>query len=499
MTCLLAMITGEVIISTKIFLWITVFLSGISMYKLVYDISKNKYAALISSVIYMVAPYRLLNLYVRFAIGEILAVVFLPVIFRGVYHILNGDTKKDYLFVLGAIGLVLTHNISAMLCAILGVIYILINVKKLKDKKIFVTFLVGALIIVLSVIFFEIPLLEQKSSAEYEVFRYGKMYSRTSVYSHAIFLKQLIFKNGDFIIQGVDSNMYFCLGIPLLLGICLTIFVRKSIPEGIKNDYKFFMIAGIISAIMSTRYFPWLIMPDILLMIQFPWRMISIVVFCLSIVTGINYSIFIDKILEKIKENKYITKRKTKSVILVLLTVLFLGYGLSFTTNLETKEIDTSHYQEEEIIDTTMEVSRYSSFLEYWPQKAVKNINYIVNRGTEVKIIEGNTNIIEQSKINGKLQFKIDNTTNNTKLELPYLYYKGYEIILHKTNTNEYIKLEAKESEKGLLETDIRQDMNGIITVQYRMTTLHRICCVISITTFICYIIYLILRKKKIS
>lgn len=487
---LLSIVTGEFIISMKIFIFITIFFSGIAIYKFIYDISKSRLAAIITSVIYMIVPYRLLNTYIRLAAGEMLSMVFLPLIFRGVYQILNGNKNKDYLFIFGAIGLILTHNISTMLCAILGIIYVLINIKKLKDKKILKTLCISAIIIILSVLFFEIPLLEQKSATDYEVFRYGKMYSKESVPSHALSINQLLLKNGE----GADSNgMFFCLGIPIILGLLLTPIIYKKIPKETKKEYKIFLIAGCICIYMTTKYFPWSIMSDILLMVQFPWRILIMVAFCLSIVVGINYAIAINMLSEKINENKYITKKRVTCLIVTIGIILATFYSLTFMKDIDIKETGTEHYKEEEIIDTKMEVSRYSSYLEYWPQKAVRNINYIIEKGTDVKIIEGNATIDGQSKKGGKLEFEVKNITEDTRIELPYLYYKGYEIKLI-TNNKEEIVLEAKESDKGLVETTISKGSEGKVEVQYKTTIIHKICIVISLITIVGYICYLVYR-----
>ena len=146
------------------------------MYQFVETVSKNKFAALISSIFYMIMPYRLLNTYVRLAVGEMTSFIFIPIIFRGVYYILNGNTNKSYFYVLGTIGLFLSHNITTMLTFILGFAYVLINLDNLKNKKVFKTLISSTLVIALCVLFFEIPIFEQKHSCDYEVFRYGKMY-----------------------------------------------------------------------------------------------------------------------------------------------------------------------------------------------------------------------------------------------------------------------------------------------------------------------------------
>lgn len=503
-----ALLTNNVVTAMKIFIFITFFFSGTAMYKLVRTISKNNLAALLAALFYMIAPYRLLNTYVRLAVGEMISFVFIPIIFRGVYYILNGEKQRSYLYVLGTIGLVLSHNISTLLTFLLGLFYVLLNISKLKDKNIFKTFCVSTLIIILSVLFFEVPLLEQKSAASYEVFRYGKMYSNISVMGHSLNPLQLILRNPG----GSDSSMYFCIGLPILLGLLLTPFVYKDISkkENIitKKNYNFFLIVGCITTIMSTFVFPWIFMPDILLMIQFPWRILVAIVFCFSIISGTNISIFIEFLINKFKNTKSEKinnnidnfTQKIQIIAITLICILSCLYSMSFVTNLELKVVDNKFYEEPEIIDSKNQVSRYSSFLEYWPQKAINSIDYIINRDNQISFLSGNAIIKNETKENGILNFEISNIEDNTSLELPYLFYKGYQAIYTPANSDMKIKLDVCESDKGLVQLNVDSSISGTINVEYHATTLHKICIVISFSTIICYSIYLIwfnIRNNK--
>ena len=129
-----ALITGDVVIAMKLFTFVTFLLSGIFMYQFVDTISKNKLAALFSSIFYMIAPYRMLNTYVRLAVGEMTGFIFIPLIFRGIYYIFEEKKEKSYLYVFGTIGLLLSHNITTMLTFLLGLAYLIMNICKLKDK-----------------------------------------------------------------------------------------------------------------------------------------------------------------------------------------------------------------------------------------------------------------------------------------------------------------------------------------------------------------------------
>ena len=171
-----AFLTNNVVTAMKIFIFLTFVLSGIAMYQLVKTISNNKFAAMLSAVLYMCAPYRMLNAYTRLAVGEIAGFIFIPIVLRGVYLLFEGKTEKSYIYVFGTIGLVLSHNISTMLTFLIGLFYVLVNIKKLKDKKILKNFVISTLIIILSVLFFYGPLMEQMSGTEYEVSRKTNLY-----------------------------------------------------------------------------------------------------------------------------------------------------------------------------------------------------------------------------------------------------------------------------------------------------------------------------------
>lgn len=485
-TLIFELLTNNIVIAMKCFIFCTIIFSGIFMFSLVNTITENKCMAVLASALYMTSPYRLLNVYTRLAVGEMLSFVFIPIILRGVYLIFKGETNKSYLYVLGTIGLILSHNISTMLTCILGASYVLMNIKKLKDKEILKTLIVCTIIIILSVLFFEVPLLEQKRQVDYEVFRYGKMYSRVSVPGHSLNPLQLLYRNAN----GAEESMYFCIGLPILLALLLTPYVIKRLDPNVKREYKFLLIAGIISAIMTTCIFPWIAMPDVLLMIQFPWRMLVFVTFCFSIIAGINIAVFLNSAFTKIKD-------KYKNIILVVFVILSCIYSLSFIKSLYIKDINNEYFQEEEYIDTTWESSKYSSYLEYWPQKAVKSIHYIIEHDGKIHILSGNTNIVNEAKENGTLTFNIENLEEDVTLELPYLFYKGYKVEYREQNSDKIQILDIKESEHGMVEINLKEGTNGAFKVSYHATTLHKICIIISFATIIIYNIYLLINYIK--
>lgn len=485
-----AFLTNNVVTAMKIFIFLTFVLSGITMYQLVRTISNNKFAALISAVLYMCAPYRMLNAYTRLAVGEMAGFIFTPIVLRGVYLLFDGKTEKSYLYVLGTIGLVLSHNISTMLTFLVGLFYVLVNIKKLKDKKILKSFIISTLIIILSVLFFYGPLMEQMSGTKYEVSR--KMYTDFSVQDSALNPIELIFSYFNGISQ---EGRFYNIGVLLLFGLIITPFVYKKAKE--IPTYKFMLVAGIVSCIMATVITPWYFMPDILQMIQFPWRMLGFIIFFFSIVAGINIKLLIDILMNEWQEKSQIIG---KTVVTVALIAFSGFYALQFITNLDYLVKDNNYYKEDEVIDYSWQVSRYSSYLEYWPQKAIDNFDYTMNRDNKVAVTSGNVNIQNENKVNGILNFDISNVEENTVLELPYLFYKGYQVTYTASNSSEAVKLDVTESDNGFIQVSLDKEMSGHINVEYHTTTLHKVCIAISAITVASYIAYLVFahfRNKR--
>ena len=78
----------------KLFMVLISFLSGIAMYEFVKNVTKNRYAGLLASALYIFVPYRLTDMYLRYAIAELASFIFLPITFLGMYNIFCNDEKS---------------------------------------------------------------------------------------------------------------------------------------------------------------------------------------------------------------------------------------------------------------------------------------------------------------------------------------------------------------------------------------------------------------------
>lgn len=95
-------ITETFINSYKLVLFIGILFSGITMYKFVSNLTKNKIIGTIAGILYMTMPYHLNDMYIRNALGEFLSYIFIPLVFSGMYKLFNKE-KGEWSLCIGAI------------------------------------------------------------------------------------------------------------------------------------------------------------------------------------------------------------------------------------------------------------------------------------------------------------------------------------------------------------------------------------------------------------
>lgn len=459
------------VVLLKIFMFLTILLSGIFMYKLVYKISNSNIASVLSACIYIIAPYHLTDLYSRIAIAELASFMFLPLVFLGLYNLLN-DNKKTYYLSIGAIGLMLSHNVITLYTAIFCLIYLIINYKKINFKLVR-KLLIHVLVIVLCTSFYWLPLLEHYFSTTYEVFVQGRMYSNSVINQSKLELLDLLVNK--------PWGMNFHIGIPVILGIIFFAVYLKKIDKRYKKDVIIFLIFGIFSIIMSLRIFPFEYLPDFLKMIQFTWRMHEFASFFLSIVAGITISIFI-------KENN---NRLFLVSIFIIINWLVLMLSLNCYTNETFKE--EQFLQPVPVDSSTGRVHAGCATFEYLPKKAFSNLDYLKQRSKHAIILDGIASIQYEEKEGTKMSFKVNNidATSSLKIELPYIYYLGYNAKVTDENGN-VSNLEIRESDKGFCMIEIFNMKSCEVKIDYTGTNLMKISYLTTILGIFMLLFYFI-------
>lgn len=503
----------------KLFMFVVTVATGIAMYKFMIKITKNKNIAILASVLYIIAPYRITDMYVRMALAELTSFIFIPMVFSGMYSIIN-ENKKSSLLIIGASGLILTHTVVCMYTAMLCFVYLIVFIRKLNKKSI-LNLLVSLLMIVLITSFYWVGLAQHYFSTSYEVFVPGRMERVDVLNFYKTRLSQLVYTDQE-------QKMIYEIGIVTFIGLLLTpIAIMKFEKQEKEKDftkiYGLFGILGIVLTIMTLKIFPFEKLPGTFTMIQFTFRLFEFTSFFFAIISAVNFWILI--------KNFNIRDVIIISLIACLLTTIY-GKKISYEKK----------YDEKDFIEprrVTKDVGRINAGMasfEYLPSKAFNCLKTYIADREDVPIILNNSDnqitISDYEKNGSNMKMKIlkaspelangtdkvyevseeltneedtiseanqddesskaNTTSEDIEIELPYIYYLGYRV---KIDGKE---VKYTESEHGFVQINIDKELNeeAEITVKYLGTNEMIIAFAVSLVSTVSYAIFTITAKR---
>lgn len=437
--------------------FITIFLAGIFMYIFSKNVSKNKMVALLCSVFYMTYPYLLTDIYVRDAFAESFMFIFLPMIFIAINKLMLGNKREFYCyFIIGYVGAVNSHMLTAVFVTMLVIIYMICNFRLFLKKDILLTLIKASIVILMFISPFILPMIEHKILGNYEVFEEGAMATINSVSKGAVYI-------GEYF----DTKSYLFIGLIPLIMTTIVIFNYNKIKD---KYYEKKIILGIftctiVSFLMTLKIFPWSIMPDMLINIQFPWRLNIFIAFGLSFIGSYSILLF---------------EKKERKIISFFLVTTVMVFGIFFINK---------NQQGIKVLDFNAIDSNYGMGWneEYLPTSAFDDLEYFENRSNTVIVTEGNAKISNEVNKTPYLEFDV-NTSEETTLELPRLYYLGYKITL--TDSSGTKKIKYFEDNNGFIEIGV--NTTGKIKVRYVGTTLNIIGRILFLIASIISISFLI-------
>ena len=272
-------------------------LSGLTMYFLAKEFF-GKWGGVISSIFYIWAPYHAVDIYVRGEMAEGWAMIWFPLILWTSYRLIK-EKKKIIKWIIGLAlgwaGLLLTHNLMAMIFGPVFAAWCLIFWIKSHDiKKFFQLVSSGAIALSLSA-FFTLPaVLEQK---------YTHIATLTQGYyeyiAHYATIGQLLFSRFwgyGASVWGPNDGMSFQVGqihwVLSLIILALAVFAFINRKKSKINTYiiyvTLFSVAFAWFAAFMTHQdstFIWQHI-KILAFVQFPWRFLTLVTLGFSLAAG---------------------------------------------------------------------------------------------------------------------------------------------------------------------------------------------------------------------
>lgn len=258
---------------------------------------------LVAGMLYIYAPYRFLNVYVRGSTAEHLAFVMLPLLFMFAELIAEGSRRKQTQYaLLGGIAyalLLLSHNITAFIFTIILGLFMLFHIVMRPKLSILLHFaLVGIIGLGLST-YFWLPSLAEKGFVRLDN-TVAQDYPQ-----HFIYIQQLINSPWGFggSVAGDSDGLSFQLGKLQLILSAIGIFALGYLWK-YKRAKAYHLILYITILLLSIIFmlpisYPiWKNLP-LLPFVQFPWRFLSWSIFAMAAIGGA-VSFVVGAILQKV-------------------------------------------------------------------------------------------------------------------------------------------------------------------------------------------------------
>lgn len=258
-------------------------------------LSRDKYISVVCTALYCLSVNRILNVFLRAAVGEYSAYAFFPLVLLGMKEIFDeeenfDDSKYGWVYLCaGMTGIIQTHVLSfEMICIFIG-ITVLILIRRFFYRRVLFQFAGSVLLIICLNLNFLIPFLDYNKENVLvlsEKAQYGIQGLGLGLYE---LISVGISTGGQAMlsVKGLSRRFPESLGLPILLVILLCIIIPVQCSRWERKEkqrWQFIASLSAIAVFMSTYYFPWNRLSaisgirNVVSSIQFPWRFISIAI-----------------------------------------------------------------------------------------------------------------------------------------------------------------------------------------------------------------------------
>lgn len=448
--------------SLKIVFGLGFIASGLSMYFWIKEFLGEE-AGIISAVMYLFAPYRFVDLYVRGAIGEHVAFIFPPLI---CYFLLKLSNKYEFWYVAGGIfsfaGLILSHNAITIMFIPIIFAYAIYLVITNKNKRLVYQY-ISILILGFGISsFFLLPaFLEGKytlrdivTRGEYSKgfvgwkdFLYGQWsYGGSGVFTVQVGIMQWIMVIGAIFVtlkKGIQHRYLLVGSIVLFL---LTLFIMTSSSKVIWETI------------------------TILQKFQFPWRFLSVVVFLTALIGGIVTVVFFPK------------KQKKVLVCGVLVGVLLLSKNYWHANG---------YLQKPEAFFTGI----YNGTTDTGESAPIWSVRFMEQQPkSRIEVIGGSATVVENKRTSTRHEYTIEAITDVAQIRENTLYFPGWEVLANNKPTS--IEFQSGVN-RGVITFFLEKGKHSVV-VKFGETKLRYIANIISVVSLATLLFWSILNKRKL-
>lgn len=248
-------------------------------------ICRSQRIGLLCSLLYTFSLYRLNNVYLRCAVGEALAMAFLPLVLWGCYEVFWGDHRKWYLLMLGMTAIVQSHVLTVEMCVVLltaeAIVFIVSRRKTETGKRILACIKAAVCTLLLNICFW-VPFL-YFSSLDLVVLHKDLNVPDSVVYFTQMFANYMKASGFNMGVNSTQGEMPLTVGTVLLAGAVLFCCqsIRKKEADAVERAGRQCLVFSVICIVFCSYIFPWAKLYELPLFhtltspLQYAWRMLS--------------------------------------------------------------------------------------------------------------------------------------------------------------------------------------------------------------------------------
>ena len=416
----------DIVFSYKAYLFaVNLFSAAIALWSF-RGLFRNKRIGDLVAFSYMLAPYRLVDVYIRMAVGEFTAFTFLPLIAYGIVNMYRDDGSNwrkyhryGFVLALGITGVVASHVLTLLILVFFLLLVFLVFYKRSFRKNTLRLWVDTALLSLALNAYFLVPFADYYLNVDTLVKQNALVRGSGMIQYNGVSLGRLL----AFFPTSFPVSTFFISEtlMPLTPGLLLFLVLIL----GCYRSYKFrtrkylpYIAFSILSLYLSTDFCPWNFLEanthigQLLAQVQFPFRflMVSDVTLCL----------LLGELLTDFKMEPVEMRRKAENAVLLLNFVFLIFF--------------VSDYSSGRLYEKKYEYESLDSFvtgLLYLPTDAPTDrydytTDFITDGVEEVSLL---SRTIHTMRIHAASQ-------SGGTVEVPVLNYKGYHV--HDTQGNEY-------------------------------------------------------------
>lgn len=433
-------------------------------YRCIYLITKRVDISYLASILYSFATYRLLDIYFRIDISEVVMMTFLPILLVGIYQLLYSPKINYKAFVIGFVGLIYSDS-SAFIVGLLFTIVVLIIRACMRSihKEQFIVLIKASMWIILLSAAYVIPAMQVYLKTSITKIDNGSLLQSAIPLQNLILNSINSYYGQDKVLPGLGIVL-FVIFIVMIIGI-------YKLPKGFIFEMS---ITTIILFVMITPIFPWELFQKYFDILEFPWRLLSIV--SLLIAFSGAYALL----------NIFTQSSKKVMIGTILAVALLQVASLSSLYYLNGKEnyVDNEHYI------NLYDRYDYAGIKNYIPERVADHYQDFINHRGE---IDGVLDILnpEVSDDGTVLTFNVTSAKNKGVAKLPVYGYPGEHVEVNGQQLEN-----IKQTEDGYLKVPLEYGSNNI-KVSYSYTLLAKVSFIVSILSLILFIISILRKQPK--